>query len=391
MRVLHVIPSMAARTGGPPVAVVESALALRDCGVESVVFATDMAEPASARTRARVTLEDMPDGASDVDVRLFPARAPRRLAYAADLARELARQTRSFDVLHIHSLYLYPQFAAYRAARRTGVPYVVSPRGALDPYLRRQNRPVKALAGVAFQDAMLAHASTLHLTSVDEERLTDDIAPDVARAVIPNGIRWPQFQTLPPGDEFRRAHLRGHDGPLVLFLGRMARKKGIDLLVRAFALLRAAVPDAMLALAGPDDECLRPELEALATDLGVADRIAFTGMLRGDDRLGALAACDVWALPSHSENFGIAVAEALAAGCAVVVAPGVNIAPEMAAGGAGIVADATPVAFAREITALLQDDARRAALASTARTFARRYDWGAVAPRLARMYEEVAA
>lgn len=390
MRVLHVLPSLAARTGGPPVAVIESAQALARIGVESTIFSTDMAEAASARTRARLTAADLPNGADALDVRLFPARWPRRLAFSPALHRALADEVRRFDVVHIHSLFLFPQFAAYRAARKAGVPYVVSPRGSLDPQLRGRNRAFKAIGDALWQRAMLESTAMLHATSDDEARLFADVATGVPRAVVPNGIRCAEFEALPPASAFRQVHLAGAEGPLVIYLGRLSHKKGLDVLVRAFALVRREVPDARLAVVGPDDEALTPSLAALAAREGVADAVTFTGMLRGRDRLAALAAADVWALPSQTENFGIAVAEALAAGRAVVVSPGVNIAPEIAAADAGVVADASAGAFGPAIVSLLRDDLRRERLGRAGREFARRYDWSAVAPQLAAMYERVA-
>lgn len=391
MRVLQVIPNLAARIGGPAVSVVESSLALAECGVETTIFATDLAETASAATHARVTAGDLPVGAESLDVRLYPARRPRRLVFSPELWRALHEEARAYDVVHIHSLFLFPQFAAYRAARKAKVPYVVSPRGALDPHLRQRNRAVKAINDVVWQRGMLEGAARLHVTSDEEARLLSDVAPGVARAVTPNGIRWRDFQDLPDGREFRSRSLQGHDGPVVMYLGRLSHKKGIDVLIRAFAIARREVPDARLAIVGPDDEGLTPSLASLARCEGVAGAVTFTGMLRGRGKLAALAAADVWALPSHSENFGVAVAEAQAAGRAVVVAPGVNIAPEIARAGAGVVSDLSAEAFARAIVSLLRDDEKRARLGAAGRAFARQYDWANVGPQLAAMYDDVAA
>jgi glycosyltransferase involved in cell wall biosynthesis len=388
MRVLHVIPNLATRTGGPPVSVVESSLALRACGVETSIFATDLAEAAGARTHARVSSGELPGGAETLDVRLFAARWPQRLAYSPGLWRALHEHAREYDVVHIHSLFLFPQFAAYRAARAAGVPYVVSPRGALDPYLRRRSRAIKKISDVVWQRAMLDGAARLHLTSEDEERLVRDIAPRVPRVVVPNGIRWGDYQQLPDGRAFRQRHLGGHRGPLVTYLGRISHKKGLDLLIRAFAMVRREVPDARLAIIGPDDERMTGELRTLAAAERVANAVTFTGMLTGEDKLAALAATDAWALPSHSENFGIAVVEAMAAGRAVVVSPAVNIAGEIAEAGAGVVSKLSEEAFAGSIVSLLRDEVARARYAKNAREFARRYDWSAVGPQLAAMYED---
>ena len=391
MRVLQVIPGLSTRTGGPPVAVVESSLALKRCSVETVIFATDMAQAASSRARGRIERRDLPEGAEALDLRLFPARWPYRLVFSPELYRAVADHARAFDVVHIHSLFLFPQFAAYRGARKGGVPYVVSPRGSLDPYLRQRSRPVKAIADALWQRGMLEGASALHLTSDEEARLVRDVARRVPRAVIPNGIRWSDYQDLPEGSEFRARWLGGDDAPIVLYLGRLSHKKGLDVLIRAFGIARRAIPDVRLVIAGPDDEELQPTLEAIAAREGVTARVTFTGMLRGRERLAALAVARVWALPSHSENFGIAVLEAMAAGLPVIVSPGVNNAPEISAAEAGVVCEQTAEAFGAEIAALLRDDARCTVLGEQGRAFARQYDWDSVAPRLAAMYERVAA
>jgi glycosyltransferase involved in cell wall biosynthesis len=208
--------------------------------------------------------------------------------------------------------------------------------------------------------------------------------------VIPNGIRWSDYQNLPASDQFRRRYLSGDDGPIVMNLGRLSHKKGLDILVRAFSLVVKEIAQCRLVVVGPDDEGLTPRLQALAEREGVLSRVVFTGMLRGGDKLAALAAADVWALPSHTENFGIAVVEALAAGLPTVISPGVNIAPTIAAADAGVVCELTPEAFASEIVGLLRDDGRRAGLGSRAREFAKRYDWAAIGPKLAEMYAEAA-
>ncbi|MEX0750235.1 MAG: glycosyltransferase, partial [Dehalococcoidia bacterium] len=161
MRVLHVVPSLSMRIGGPAISVVEYALALRACGVESTIFATDMGEAVSSTTRRRVMPADLPDGADQLDVRLFRARWPYRLAFSPALGRAFDAAVPQYDAVHIHMLFTYPQFAAYRAARRHGVPYVVSPHGALDPHLRARSRAAKALTDRAWQRDMLENAAAL--------------------------------------------------------------------------------------------------------------------------------------------------------------------------------------------------------------------------------------
>ena len=383
MKVLHVIPSLAARTGGPAVAAVEFARLASENGIESAILATEAAYPAGTRKGRAVEDGELVEGADEVFVRLFPVRRPYRLGRSPRLRQDLRRSVRGYDVVHIHSLYLDPQRAAAKEARRRGVPYIVSPHGALDPWLRRRGRVRKALAGLLWQRRMLQRAAALHFTTEDEARLAADVAPDVPRLVVPLGIDWKGFQELPPPMSFG-------GGPVVLSLGRIAAKKGLDLLIRAFAIASRRFERTRLVIAGPDDEGLRPGLEALAQREGVGEQVVFPGMLNGRDRLAALAAADVWALASHTENFGIAVMEALAAGVPTLISPAVNLAGEIERSGAGFVSETRPDEFARALTYLLEDEGRRRQYGQRGREFARRFDWHALAPRIVNMYEKVA-
>ena len=371
-------------------AVVQSSRCFGELGVETTIFTTDIGAPVSARRVGTVATNGLPEGAGELDVRLFPAIAPRRFAFSPSLDRSLARATPRYDVVHIHSLFLFPQLAAYRHAARSGKPYVVTPHGILVPYHRRHGRPRKFVTEVLWQRRLMEGAAALHLTSDAEAELVADVAPRVPRVVAPIGIHWAEFQELPDPGEFRRRHLGGHDGPVVMHVGRVSHKKAPDVLVRAFALVAKEVPDAVLVFVGPDDERRVPKLRALADELGIGARVVFTGMLPGEEgKLSALAAADVWALPSNAENFGIAVAEALAAGRPVVISPYVNTAPDIRAAGAALVASQEPREFAAAIVSLLEDPERRAELGGTAREFARRYDWRAVTPGLVEVYGRV--
>jgi glycosyltransferase involved in cell wall biosynthesis len=358
--------------------------------VERVIYATDAAQPAATRPFHRLSPDDLPEGASDVAIRVFRTRPPYQLGFSPGLWYALRRAVLNADLVTIHSVNLFPQYAAFTTAIRAGVRYIVTPHGALDPWLARGNsRFVKNVTNAAWQRRMLANAAAIHFTTEEEAKLAGELTASTPHVVVPNGLDLSRFAGERSGRSFRTQRLDGYDGPVVLFLGRIAKKKGIDLLIRGFA---RATPnrDSLLVIAGPDDESLTSELAAIAGALGVGDRVRFVGPVYGDDQLAALAAADVWALTSHTENFGNAVIEAMAAGCSVLVSTEVNLARQITAADAGVVTTLSVDDIATALRSLLDSPARRALMGSRGRAFAQRFDWQIIAPELVRMFHEVA-
>jgi glycosyltransferase involved in cell wall biosynthesis len=351
------------------------------------ILSTDLALASTGwvRRQQRVQREQLHPALARSDLTVFPARFPRRLAFAPQLGRAARQAMTDCDVAHVHNLWQYPQYAGFRAAVKSEVPYIVSLHGALSPYLREHGRSRKRLSMLLWQREMLERAAMIHVTTNVEMDQTADVAPEVPRMIVPCGLYVDDFHRLPPREHFRRSHLGGYDGPVILFLSRLAYTKGVDILVRAFALARSEL-DCRLVIAGPDDQGLTASLQRMATQLGVGGDVHFTGPVYGDERLAALASADVWALSSHTDSFGIAIVEALAAGRAVVVSRAINLAAEIGRAGAGVVTDVDAQKFGEGLLEVLTNDDRRAELQGRARSFAARYDWSLVAPRLVEMY-----
>jgi glycosyltransferase involved in cell wall biosynthesis len=374
------------RHGGPVRAVHGLCKALAARGHEVMVFTTDVDAGGPPLDRP-VTI----DG---VAVRYFPVAPPRRLYRAPAMAEALAREVPACDAVHLHSVYLWPTAAAARAAAWAGVPYVVAPRGMLVPDLVRRRGRLRKLAWLTLVERRtLAQAAALHVTSDLEAREAERLAgglglPLPPAVVIANGVDG--GPDGPPGDGAAlspavRAALARR--PLLLFLGRLSWKKGLDRLLGALA----SVPDATLAVAGNDEEGLRPELERLAAASGVAGRVLFVGEVHGADKAALLHGADVLVLPSYSENFGNAVLEAMAAGCPVAVSPEVGLAPAVSETAAGIVADGDPAILGPALAALLADPEGRREMGRRGAAAARqRFGWEAIARDMEAVYGRVA-
>ncbi len=301
-------------------------------------------ERAAHGDRTTVASLDAPDafaqrGLPFAWVGLGPGRG--KYAYAPDYTPWVRAQARAFDLVSINGLWQYHSFGAWRALRQLGVPYVVFPHGMLDPWFNREY-PLKHLKKMLYwwwaERRVLRDAAAVCFTCDRERELArQSFSPyQASETVVGYGIDDP-----PPPDpgqvaEFIRRVPAAAGSRVLLFLSRIDKKKGCDLLLRAFARVCASDPRWHLVMAGPDLDGWQAKLQSMATSLGIAKRVSWPGMLSGAGKWGAFRTAEAFCLPSHQENFGIVVAEALACGCPVLTSDQVNIWPEVIAGGAGL-------------------------------------------------------
>jgi glycosyltransferase involved in cell wall biosynthesis len=363
-RLLHVVDSLAPAAGGTT----EGIRKLAESGGVSAVEVVCLDDPGESYLRE----QSFPVYA------LGPARGNYR--YTPRLGEWLTQNLERFDGVVIHGLWQYHSYGTYRTVRgRT--PYVVFPHGMLDPYFKRAF-PLKHLKKQVY---WLAREYRV-LRDARAVCFTTPIERDSAA-----GTMWPQrwnpfvvsFGTSQPaGDPARQREIfLSHYSALrqrrfFLFLSRIHSKKGCDLLLEALARAAEAHPDLDLVMAGPDKEGLRSQLEAQAKRLRISDRVHWTGMLEGDLKWGAFHAADAFVLPSHQENFGVAVVEALACGLPVLISDKVNIWPDIAHDEAGIVNPDTAEGTYRSMTTLLamQPEERRRMISNGLVCFRTRYE-----------------
>jgi glycosyltransferase involved in cell wall biosynthesis len=386
MRILHLIATLARESGGPAQACLEMARAVAARGHDVAICTTNW--PGRGAEPVPTSLPLRQDG---VTITYFPVLPPRAWKPSLAMARALGRDLAGFDVVHLHSLYLFHDWLGGRLCRRFGVPYIVRPHGMLDPYIRNHHRGRKRVMELLFQDRVLRHAAAVHYTSEVEREISRPFDQGAPARIVPLGVDLAGFDALPPAERFHGCFPETRGRRIVLFLSRLHFKKGLDLLLPAFARLAADDASLHLVIAGPDDGML-DQCKAWARRDSIHDRVTFTGMLRGEDKLAAFAAASVFALPSYSENFGIAVVEAMAAGLPVVISDQVNIWREVQAGGGALVVRCDADKLALALGAVLRDPALAADMARKARATVRRlYHWDSVAAALEAMYAEAAA
>jgi glycosyltransferase involved in cell wall biosynthesis len=296
-RIIHTIPAISEEASGPSYSVSRLCDSLITQGYDLTLAALDWApmplRPAYLKT--------------------FPlAAGPRRMGRSPEMARWLNQQAAAhqIDLIHNHSLWMMPNVYPGRVAGRYGIPYVVSPRGTLSIPAMQSGSLFKRAFWPLVQKPSLAATTCFHATAHAEYEDIRRLGFRQPVAIIPNGI------DIPPLRHHSSLKMR-----TLLFLGRIHPIKGLDTLLKAWKVIAPRHPDWHLQIAGPCDGGYLHELQSLSSKLGLA-RIDFSGPLYGEEKLVAYQKADLFVLPSHSENFGMSVAEALAAGTPAIVSKG---------------------------------------------------------------------
>ncbi|HEX6000926.1 MAG TPA: glycosyltransferase [Hyphomicrobiaceae bacterium] len=376
LRVLHVIPSLSPRDGGPTRAIGIMERGLSAAGVEVTTLTTDHG---LGPARAGVT----ENGARRIHAHtwLIPYKV------APGLVPHLLQAVKQHDVVHIHALFSFAATAAAWAAARQGVPYVVRPLGTLSGYGLNARRPrLKQLSMALIERRILRAAAAVHFTSRAELAEAEALGLPLRAVVIPLGV---DADAGGPAAPFSHAALAGRR--VILFLSRLDPKKNVEALIDAVAGSPTLRSTAALLIAGDGDGRYVAGLKARAAAAGVADHTVWLGHIEGAEKQAALAAADAFVLPSFSENFGIAAVEALAAGLPCVLGRGVAIAHEVADAGAGVAVAPEPAAIAGALEGVLGGDPSVAHdMAQRARYLAaQRFTSHAMAKRLIALYEDI--
>jgi glycosyltransferase involved in cell wall biosynthesis len=331
--------------------------------------------------------EDDRDAWKPVEIEAFKPWPPRLFGYSPGYYRALA----DFgpEVIHAHGLWTYLSSAALKAHRRQGTPVIVSPHGMLDAWALNFSRFRKGVVAALFQDRLLNESTALHALNSAEAAAIRAYGLKNPIVVIPNGVSMPIGRPgAPPWSASRRDRV-------LLFLGRIHPKKGLDMLIRAwpgFVQSGGGGEHWRLIIAGWDEIGHEPGLRSLAADLGVADSVEFVGPLFGSAKNAALAAADAFVLTSRSEGLPMAVLEAWAHGKPALLTRCCNL-PEGAAAGAAIEVEPEQYAVAEGLRRLggLSDSERRAMGEAGLSLVEKRFNWHGIASDFARVYGAVAS
>jgi glycosyltransferase involved in cell wall biosynthesis len=380
VHILHVIGSLDPADGGPPEAVRQF--------VQAHPLVGDTAEAVCVDRPGASFLSNWP-----CPVHALGPAALGRFGLSPRLWEWLGINASRFDGIVMNGVWTFPPLAVRAMARRSGVPYAVFPHGSLDPWFQ-QAYPLKhgkkllywPLQYPVFRDA----AAVCFTCSMEADLARTSFSPHTWRdAVIPLATSGPAGDAASDIAAFYDAVPTVRDRRFFLFLARFHEKKGCDLLIEAFARVAASAPDVDLVMAGPDQMSWQAQLRRMAWEAGIADRVHWPGQLAGSVKWGALRAAEAFVLASHSENFGIAVIESLAAGRPVLITNKVNIWPEIQSNGVGIVEDDTVDGTERLLRGWLgMPAAEQAAMATRAQPFVmRQYSAESIASSIHQLFK----
>ncbi len=388
LRILQIIPSISLVYGGPSQMVLGLSTALAREGIEVTVLTTD-SNGDVGQPFLDVPL-NQPVKQDGYEVVYFRCSPFRRYKFSVDLLRWLNKHATHFDLAHIHALFSPVSTAAAMVARSQKLPYLLRPLGTLDPADLRKKRRLKLIYAAVLEKHNLAGAAGIHFTSVQEAKISERFGTSTPNFVIPLGVELPP--TMPEYGLSRRKLEILPNQPLVLFMSRIEPKKGLNLLIPALEKLLMEGIDFNFVLAGsnPQDPDYENKIIEIVQASSICDRTTITGFVSGNFKASLLQDADLFVLPSYYENFGIAVAEAMAVGTPVVISDQVHICEEVRDAEAGWVCACDVESLTDKLRSALADTSIRHRRGLNAQEYAlKAYNWSAIALQTIQVYKKI--
>lgn len=376
MKILHVVPGIEQISGGPSQAAMAICKALNQAGLESHIATTR--DPLDRYEL--VNFEPFKN-----KIFFFERWEIEKLAVSKPLKNWLALNIKNYSIIHIHSFLNYPSYTAATQARKMGIPYIIRPAGVLNSWSMQQKYWKKLLWINLFDRSNLKEASSFHATSKQEAEYLSKLNQNNKINIIPLGVDLPDCESLSP---------RVSEQPLqLLFLSRLNPKKNIPLLLSALKKVVDRHIPLTLRIAGKPDpgmENYERELRELVKQMELDNFVKFIGFVEGEQKINELRKSHVFVLPSYDENFGIAVAEAMAYGLPVIISNRVALAEYVINNNAGMVINCEDVdGLADAIETFYKDENLRLKMSQQSRRLASSFSWSSTADALIDLYSNI--
>ncbi|MBW4595015.1 MAG: hormogonium polysaccharide biosynthesis glycosyltransferase HpsP [Brasilonema angustatum HA4187-MV1] len=390
MQVLQIVPSISLIYGGPSQMILGLAPALARQGVEVTILTTDSnGDSGQKPLDVPLNCPIQQDGYKIIYFRCAPFR---RYKFSVDLLQWLNRHANEFNLAHIHALFSPVSSFAATICHREKLPYILRPLGTLDPADLRKKRQLKKLYAAILERPNLAGAAAIHFTSVQEAKVSERFGVSTRDLVIPLGVNPVKRVGEAETEEVCRKLGIPEDIPLVLFMSRIDPKKGLNLLLPALEALLAEGLNFHFVLAGtnPQDPSYEEKIKLQIQASELRSHTTITGFVTGELKSTLLQAADIFVLPSYYENFGIAVAEAMAAGTPVVISDQVHICQEVRDSESGWVGGTDVSEFTNMLRIALQNPSERQRRGLCAKEYAlKNYSWDAIAHQTIDAYHQI--
>ncbi len=392
MKILCVIPYYypAFQYGGPIASVHGLNKALVENGIDVTVYTTN----SGIESEVLVDKEVGVDGVKVVYFRLskiFGFAVDISWQFSIEMTKALRKNISKFDVVYINGLWNYPAVVSCYYSRHYNKPYIVAPRGMLYRYTMGKKAWKKWPYYQLISKRDMQCASAIHYTTRDEaEQCHARLNFDNTALVVPNGTDSETFENLPEGGILKSRYPVLEGKKIILFMSRISWKKGLDILAQAFGILAKGRDDAHLLIVGPDEGGYEKKVKGWLEDEGVQDKATFTGMLKGEEKLSAIAGSDIFVLPSYSENFGMVVVEAMSCGLPVVISDQVGICDDVESANAGVVVETDATQLAGALKRLLDAPGLCDEMGGRGRSLvARKYGWDQIADSMIKSFSEI--
>ncbi|HSF74642.1 MAG TPA: hormogonium polysaccharide biosynthesis glycosyltransferase HpsP [Microcoleus sp.] len=387
MRILQIIPSISLVYGGPSQMVLGLSAALAAKNIDVTIITTD-SNGDIGQLPLDVPLNEpiQQNGYQIIYFRCYPWR---RYKFSFSLLQWLNENARQFDLAHIHALFSPVTTLAATIARYHHLPYIIRPCGMLDPADLQKKKRLKQIYATLLERPNLAGAAAIHFTSKEEAKISERFGlgctgkmPVPRDLVIPLGVTAGLFPK----------RLRESEVPVILFMSRIEPKKGLDLLIPALESILGSGIEFHFILAGsnPQDADYETQIKVQIHNSSLAKYTTITGFVSGDLKVEVLTKADLFVLPSYYENFGIAVAEAMAAGVPVVISDRIHIAEDIQQAEAGWVGPLEVGAIANSIKSALLNPQERQRRGLNGKEYANKhYNWEAIAQQTIDAYQQI--
>ena len=379
MKVLHIIPSLSQEWGGP-VSVVSGLLpALRRAGVDVSIFASFQ----KGKKDKIIPLEG-------VNIKLFKQDFFSKIctAHSSGFMKTLYNEIANFDIVHVHGVWHYPNFATCLVAKKTQKPYVVTIHGVLAPWSLRWKFFKKRIYSILFLKHILGKATAIQAITEVEVDYIKRFVNNKRITVIPNGIDIQKFKKLPSVQEIEKRYPTLVQKRVILFLGRIHHGKGLDILAQALSKIIKSDDNIFLLIVGPDEGGYKVKAESIFKKENILNKVLFTGMLTGKEKLAVLSRADLFVLPSYSEGFSVTVLEAMACKLPVIITNRCNF-PEVARVKAGRIVEPDVGQLSKAIFELINNPELCQKMGENGeRLIIEKYTWDKIANQMICLYKK---